>query len=233
MELLYLDIIIINRYHTAIKIIEEQINMNKDDMTPGKSAAMKIDCPVCGGKNTATYTTQTHELAYFGEVVESTIQCEKCGFRHNDILATEQKDPAKHSLIITKKSLDSRVVRSQSATVSLPEIGIKVEPGPKSEGYISNVEGVLIRFRDATERALNMFTDEVSQKNGKKVLENINKVLNGEMETLLLIEDPFGQSKIMDVHAKTEPLTDEELKNLKTGFTIIDEDEENENNKDN
>ena len=198
--------------------------MNMDDVTTGKSAEMRMDCPVCGGKNTATYTTQTHELAYFGEVVESTIQCEKCGFRHNDILATEQKDPAKHSLIISKKNLDSRVVRSQSATVSLPEIGIKVEPGPKSEGYISNVEGVLIRFRDATERALNMFTDEASQKNGKIVLENINKVLNGEMETLLLIEDPFGQSKIMDVRAKTEPLTDEELKHLKTGFTVIEDD---------
>ena len=197
--------------------------MNMDDVTTGKSAEMKIDCPVCGGKNTATYTTQTHELAYFGEIVESTIQCERCGFRHNDIITTEQKDPAKHSLIISKKNLDSRVVRSQSATVSLPEIGIKVEPGPKSEGYISNVEGVLIRFRDATERALNMFTDAKSQENGKKVLENINKVLDGEMETLLLIEDPFGQSKIMDVRAKTEPLTDEELKHLKTGFTVIED----------
>ena len=197
--------------------------MNMDDVTTGKGAEMKMDCPVCGGKNTATYTTQTHELAYFGEIVESTIQCEKCGFRHNDIIATEQKDPAKHSLIISKKNLDSRVVRSQSATVSLPEIGIKVEPGPKSEGYISNVEGVLIRFRDATERALNMFTDAKSQENGKKVLENINKVLDGEMETLLLIEDPFGQSKIMDVRAKTEPLTDEELKHLKTGFTVIED----------
>ena len=197
--------------------------MNMDDVTTGKGAEMKMDCPVCGGKNTATYTTQTHELAYFGEIVESTIQCERCGFRHNDIITTEQKDPAKHSLIISKKNLDSRVVRSQSATVSLPEIGIKVEPGPKSEGYISNVEGVLIRFRDATERALNMFTDAKSQENGKKVLENINKVLDGEMETLLLIEDPFGQSKIMDVRAKTEPLTDEELKHLKTGFTVIDD----------
>ena len=197
--------------------------MNMDDVTTGKGAEMKMDCPVCGGKNTATYTTQTHELAYFGEIVESTIQCEKCGFRHNDIITTEQKDPAKHSLIISKKNLDSRVVRSQSATVSLPEIGIKVEPGPKSEGYISNVEGVLIRFRDATERALNMFTDAKSQENGKKVLENINKVLDGEMETLLLIEDPFGQSKIMDVRAKTEPLTDEELKHLKTGFTVIED----------
>ena len=197
--------------------------MNMDDVTTGKGAEMKMDCPVCGGKNTATYTTQTHELDYFGEIVESTIQCERCGFRHNDIITTEQKDPAKHSLIISKKNLDSRVVRSQSATVSLPEIGIKVEPGPKSEGYISNVEGVLIRFRDATERALNMFTDAKSQENGKKVLENINKVLDGEMETLLLIEDPFGQSKIMDVRAKTEPLTDEELKHLKTGFTVIED----------
>lgn len=197
--------------------------MNVDEVISGKSAEMKIDCPVCGGKNTATYTTQTHELAYFGEIVESTIQCAKCGFRHNDILATEQKDPAKHSLIISKKNLDSRVVRSQSATVSLPEIGIKVEPGPKSEGYISNVEGVIVRFIEATERALNMFEDDLSQKNGKKVLENLNKVLDGEMETLLLIEDPFGQSKIMDVRAKTEPLTDEELKNLKTGFTVIEE----------
>ena len=197
--------------------------MDMDDVITGKGAEMKMDCPVCGGKNTATYTTQTHELAYFGEIVESTIQCERCGFRHNDIITTEQKDPAKHSLIISKKNLDSRVVRSQSATVSLPEIGIKVEPGPKSEGYISNVEGVLIRFRDATERALNMFTDAKSQKKKKKVLENINKVLDGEMETLLLIEDPFGQSKIMDVRAKTEPLTDEELKHLKTGFTVIED----------
>lgn len=197
--------------------------MNLDDVKTGKGAEMKIDCPVCGGKNTATYTTQTHELAYFGEIVESTIQCDKCGFRHNDILATEQKDPAKHSVIISKKNLDSRVVRSQTATVSLPEIGIKVEPGPKSEGYISNVEGVLVRFIEATERALNMFTDDASQENGKRVLEDLNKVLSGEKETLLLIEDPFGQSKIMDVRAKTEPLTDEELKNLKTGFTIIEE----------
>ena len=152
--------------------------MALDDVITGKGAEMKIDCPVCGGKNTATYTTQTHELAYFGEIVESTIQCEKCGFRHNDIIATEQKDPAKHSLIISKKNLDSRVVRSQSATVSLPEIGIKVEPGPKSEGYISNVEGVIVRFIEATERALKMFTDEASQENGKKVLENLNKILN-------------------------------------------------------
>ena len=162
--------------------------MNTDDVTTGKSAEMKMDCPVCGGKGTATYTTQTHELAYFGEVVESTIQCERCGFRHNDVLATEQKDPAKHSLIITKKSLDSRVVRSQSATVSLPEVGIKVEPGPKSEGYISNVEGVIVRFIEATERALNMFTDETSQQNGKMVLSCLSKIHSDKAKSWMFVQ---------------------------------------------
>ena len=71
-----------------------------------------------------------------------------------------------------------------------------------------------------------MFQDESSQKNGTNLLNNIEKVLNGEMKTLLLIEDPFGQSKIMDIHAKSEPLTEEELKNLKTGYVVIDENNE-------
>ena len=175
-----------------------------------ESGSMKTDCPVCGGKGTANYTTITHKIAYFGEVMESTIECEKCGFKHNDIMALEQKEPAKHSLMISGKNLSSRVVRSQTATVSLPEIGIKVEPGPKSEGYVSNIEGVITRFIDATLKALKLFTDDESQKNANA----------------LLIEDPFGQSQIMDVNAKTEPLTQEELKHLRTGFVIIDDDDE-------
>ena len=191
-----------------------------------ESGSMKTDCPVCGGKGTANYNTITHKIAYFGEVMESTIECEKCGFKHNDIMALEQKEPAKHSLMISGKNLSSRVVRSQTATVSLPEIGIKVEPGPKSEGYVSNIEGVITRFIDATLKALKLFTDDEAQKNANAVLEKLEGLLSGEAETLLLIEDPFGQSQIMDVNAKTEPLTQEELKHLRTGFVIIDDDDE-------
>ena len=117
------------------------------------------------------------------------------------------------------------MIRSQSATVTIPEIGIKVEPGPKSEGYVSNVEGVITRFKKATKRALTLFTDDESQKNAKKVLEDLDKVLNGDMEVTLIIEDPFGQSKIMDLKSVETPLTKEELKDLKTGFMVIDEDQ--------
>jgi zinc finger protein len=187
---------------------------------------MRIDCPVCHKKNSAVSDTKTVKIPYFGEVMESSIICEACGFKHSDVMSLEQHDPARHSLKINKDNLSSRVIRSQSATVSIPEIGIKVEPGPKSQGYVSNVEGVIVRFKDATQRALTLFDDEESQSNGKKVFNELDKILNGDLEVTLIIDDPFGQSKIMDLKSVETHLSEEELKHLKTGFTIIDNDSE-------
>ena len=188
-------------------------------------AEMRMDCPVCHSKNSAVNDTRTVNIPYFGDVMETTIMCEVCGFKHSDVMSLEHHDPARHTLKISENNLSSRVIRSQSATVTIPEIGIKVEPGPKSEGYVSNVEGVITRFKKATKRALTLFTDDESQKNAKKVLEDSDKVLNGDMEVTLIIEDPFGQSKIMDLKSVETPLTKEELKDLKTGFMVIDEDQ--------
>ncbi|MDL2246572.1 ZPR1 zinc finger domain-containing protein [Methanobrevibacter sp. OttesenSCG-928-K11] len=186
---------------------------------------MKINCPVCHKENGAISVMKELEVPHFGKVLETTITCDNCHFKHSDIIALEQHDPAKHELSITKDSLSSRVVRSQSATVSIPELGLKVEPGPKSEGYVTNVEGMIVRFEDAVKRALNLFCDEKSQINAKKTLENLENLKNGEIEGTLIIEDPFGQSKISDTHTIVTPLSEEELKNLKTGFTIIENEE--------
>jgi len=46
----------------------------------------------------------------------------------------------------------------------------------------------------------------------------------GERQTELIVEDPFGHSAIIHRRARKRGLTEEELKNLKTGFTTIDAD---------
>ena len=76
--------------------------------------------------------------------------------------------------------MNVRVVKSQSATITIPELGVKVEPGPQSQSYISNVEGVLKRFEDAVETALSWAEDDESRKNAVKILEEIDEVKNGE-----------------------------------------------------
>ncbi|WP_407374142.1 ZPR1 zinc finger domain-containing protein [Methanobrevibacter sp.] len=184
---------------------------------------MIIKCPACSVEGKAKSIMKELNIPHFGQVLETSIQCPVCGFKHSDIIALEQRDPAKYVLEINKNTLTVRVVRSQSATVSIPEVGIKVEPGPKSEGYVTNVEGILNRFEDAVKKALNLFDDEESQNNGKNILKQIQDLKEGNGTATLIIQDPFGQSNIVSDSAEILEIPEEELKNLKTGFSHIED----------
>lgn len=184
---------------------------------------MVIKCPACGIEGIAKSIMKEIEIPHFGQVMETTIHCPECGFKHSDIIALEQNDPAKYELEINMNTLSVRVVRSQSATVIIPEAGIKVEPGPKSEGYVTNVEGVLTRFEGAVKKALNLFDDEESQKNAKSTLTQIQELKKGNGTATLIILDPFGQSNVVSDSVKISEIPEEELNGLKTGFSVIED----------
>lgn len=184
---------------------------------------MIIKCPACSVEGIAKSMMKEIEIPHFGKVLETTIQCPECGFKHSDVIALEQNDPAKYTIEINKNNLSVRVVRSQSATVTIPELGVKVEPGPKSEGYVTNVEGILTRFEEAVKKAMNLFDDEESQKNAQNTLNNILELKKGNGTATLIIHDPFGQSNIVSESVKIEEIPEEELHSLKTGFSHIEE----------
>ena len=184
---------------------------------------MIIKCPACSIEGVAKSIMKEIEIPHFGKVLETTIQCPSCGFKHSDIIALEQNDPAKYILEINKNNLSVRVVRSQSATVSIPEVGVKVEPGPKSEGYVTNVEGIITRFEDAVKKALNLFEDDESQKNAKNTLKNLEELKKGNANATLIIHDPFGQSNIVSDSVEILEIPEEELRELKTGFSHIED----------
>ena len=184
---------------------------------------MIIKCPACAIEGVAKSIMKELEIPHFGKVMETTIICPSCGFKHSDIISLEQNDPAKYVLEINKNNLSIRVVRSQSATVIIPEVGVKVEPGPKSEGYVTNVEGVLTRFESAIKKALNLFDDEESQKNATTALESIRELKKGNDTATLIMLDPFGQSNIVSEKVEILEIPEEELRDLKTGFAHIED----------
>jgi zinc finger protein len=187
---------------------------------------MISNCPICGNLKCVEVNTRTDNIPYFGEIMESTLLCRECGYKHSDTICLEQKEPVHYSLLIGKKELNTRVIKSQSATLSIPELGLKVEPGPKSQGYVSNVEGVLDRFEKAVATALAWADDPVAQDNAKDILEALHQVRYEERQTELVVEDPFGHSAILHPEARKRDLTTDELEKLKTGFTIINSEEE-------
>ncbi|CDG65429.1 MAG: zinc finger protein [Methanobacterium sp.] len=186
---------------------------------------MLANCPVCNAHQSVEVTTKTEEIPYFGEIMESTMLCSECGFKHADTICIDPKEPVKYTLTVGKENLNSRVVKSQSTTITIPEIGLKVEPGPQSQGYVSNVEGVLNRFEKAVKTAISWTEDDQVKKNATQILEYLEDVKNGAKKVTMIMEDPFGHSIIIDEAAVKSGLSEEEIKKLKTGFTTFENDE--------
>jgi zinc finger protein len=188
---------------------------------------MKANCPICKVKGSMELKTKTEKIPYFGEIMESTVKCKECGFKHSDVICLDSKEPVKYILKIDKNKMNIRVVKSQSATVNIPELGLKVEPGPQSQGYVSNVEGILERFKKAVNTALSWAENENSKENAIRILEMMDEIKNGDRTATLIIKDPFGHSLIEDENIIKSKLSPEEIKNLKTGFTTIENNEIN------
>lgn len=189
---------------------------------------MYSDCPVCGGQKTLEVTNRTDNIPYFGDILETAVLCKECGYQSSDSISLSQNDPMRFTLEIDESKLNTRVAKSQTATLTIPDLGLKVEPGPKSQGYVSNVEGILNRFESAIVRALTLEgenIDKTVEDNALNLIEKLASIKMGELSTKLVLEDPFGNSVIDDEDAVKELLSSEEAEKLQTGFTTIDQSE--------
>ncbi len=111
-----------------------------------------------------------------------------------------------------------RVVKSSTGIVEIPELGVTIKPGPASEGYVSNVEGVLDRIQSTLKLAIKK-AEPKKRERGKNLLKKIRAIRKGRLKVKLIITDPFGNSAIVDERVKKRALDQRELKSLKIGDT--------------
>lgn len=178
-------------------------------------------CPLC---NRETHTNWVKDnIPFFGEVIHITTNCE-CGFRYSDTLITDQKSPIHYEMPVqTEKDLSARVVRSTSGTIKIPELGIEIEPGPASESFVSNIEGVLDRVNDILEM-IARWDDDEKKKRAMELKSKIEKVKAGALSITVILEDPMGNSAIISENASCRELTEDEAKCLKTGTIVFEKD---------
>jgi len=162
-----------------------------------------MKCPVCGRE--MRITEIPYEIPYFGKAVLFSLIC-SCGYKFSDVILPEAKSGAKYRIKVNESTLSARVIKSSSATIRIPELGIEVFPGPASEGYISNVEGVLLRIENAVKIAMLFSEREGERKRGKEVLETLEKARKGKKEITLIIEDSTGNSAILHELAEKEEI---------------------------
>ena len=160
-------------------------------------------CPDCGKNMTFVYDTEN--IPYFSDILLISGICE-CGFRIVDTMVLNEREPCMWELKVSQiEDLNARVIRSSSATFEIPELGIEVKPGPACSGFVSNVEGVLLRAEEAVQCSLSSAEgDELHQ--AVQILEHITEARDGKFTFTLKITDPSGNSGIVSPKAKKTKL---------------------------
>ena len=191
---------------------------NKQDNTHKKDNANVIDgspetltgqrCPICM-KDTLTLMEMDRDVPYFGKVYIFSMSCSDCGYHKADT-ESEKNEPAKYTLEITsEEDMNIRVVKSSTATVKIPRI-MSIEPGPTSNGYITNIEGLLNRVKVMLEKARDDAEDNEERKKAKNMLKKVQDAMWGNDKLTVILEDPHGNSAIISekaVKAKMKPIT--------------------------
>jgi zinc finger protein len=173
--------------------------MEKDE---GVDILENQPCPMCH-KEALTLRDMKRDIPYFGQCYIFSMDCSNCNYHMADVESADEegKKPVKYTLEIEdEKDLAIRVVKSSQATVKIPHL-LEITPGPISNGYVTNVEGILNRVKKTIE---DMKDDEdpAVQKKAKNQLKKIQRVLWGREKVTLIIQDPTGNSAIISEKAK-------------------------------
>jgi len=184
-------------------------------------------CFVCDIGRLVLNTT-TIDIPNFGEVSVTTFICDHCGYRSTDVIPVEARPPARYSCKVDgDPSLSIRIIRSSTGTIRIPEIGVRIDPGTVSEGYITNSEGVLNRVETIIDqvlkeanRALERGEDEPANKEKASrcmaLNDRIKAAKEGNDSLTIILEDPLGNSGMVGPSGRVikSPLGPEDIADL-------------------
>jgi zinc finger protein len=159
-------------------------------------------CPSCNEEVDWLYTTEN--IPYFSDILIISCLCPKCGYHFSDVQNINTNEPIRYTFTIkSEEDLSVRIVRSGTAIVTIPELGIEINPGPACEGFVSNTEGILCRIDQILDNVL-IDGDDIQQKQAMSLKKRVAETKEGKGELTLIIEDPNGNSLIDSESAKKE-----------------------------
>src|SRR3989338_5818359 len=180
-----------------------------------------IQCPNC--QKPAKLVQYLQEIPHFGKLLFSTLSCENSVFKLSDVFCTEFKKPVQYSACIdSEKDLSLKIVKSSTATVEIPELGVLVEPGAASEGYFSNIEGFLDRVQQVAQILVDSAKNPEEINAARKSLEKIKKAREGNLAFSIIVKDPFGNSALLGDNVERKELSEKEAASLKKPFLVLE-----------
>ncbi|KAI8560502.1 hypothetical protein RHMOL_Rhmol04G0261300 [Rhododendron molle] len=154
-------------------------------------------CMRCG-KNGITRFLLT-SIPHFRKILLSAFECPHCNERNNEVQSGEIQPRGCHFQLHfpsgDRKMLNRQVVKSETATIKIPELDFEIPPEAQ-RGSLSTVEGILVRAADEL-GALQETRKKVNPQTAEAIdhfLLKLKAYANAESPFTLILDDPAGNS---------------------------------------
>ena len=178
-------------------------NLSAEDSTYTEPTEIESLCINCGA-NGVTKLLLTR-IPHYKEIILMSFHCEECGFSNNEIQSggvIQEKGLRVKVVISSERDLCRQVVKSDFATVTIPELDLEIPPKGQ-KGEISTVEGILARTVAALEQdqPVRRHMDPEGAEQIEKFVARIQDTLKLQEPFVLEIDDPTGNSFIENPNA--------------------------------
>uniref|UniRef100_A0A8C8IL05 Zinc finger protein ZPR1 n=1 Tax=Oncorhynchus tshawytscha TaxID=74940 RepID=A0A8C8IL05_ONCTS len=184
---------------------EEEKPSNDIDCMRNEVLTFNTNCPECNAP--ASTNMKLVQIPHFKEVIIMATNCDDCGHRTNEVKsggATEELG-TKITLHLTDVSDMSRdLLKSETCSILIPELEFELGMAAVG-GKFTTLEGLLKDIKDLIV-SKNPFTcgdSSTSDRTEKLKLfgEKIDKIMAGEMDVHVVLDDPAGNSYLQNVYA--------------------------------
>ncbi|KAF3451100.1 hypothetical protein FNV43_RR07189 [Rhamnella rubrinervis] len=157
-------------------------------------------CMRCGDNGITRFLLTL--IPHFRKILLSAFECPHCGERNNEVQFAGELQPKGCSYHLEvpsgdPKMLNRQVVKSESATIKIPELDFEIPPEAQ-RGTLSTVEGILVRAACELE-ALQEERKKVNPQTAEAIEQFLLKLkacANGDLSFTFVVDDPAGNSFI-------------------------------------
>ncbi|MCD6358031.1 MAG: ZPR1 zinc finger domain-containing protein [Thermoproteales archaeon] len=149
----------------------------------------EMECPYCGAP------MQVREVVYrmprIGRTLLVSKRCPTCGYRRSEVVPLEARGRVRvYYRVEGARDLYARVIRSNVASIEVPELGASITPGAAAPMVVTNIEGILRLFLEAV-KSLEVMGEDVGDAE-----EELRRLAEEGGRFTLVLDDPLGISSV-------------------------------------
>jgi len=175
-------------------------DIDADSQAPTQIESLCVNCEQNG-----ITTILLTKIPFYKEVILMSFRCEHCGFSNCELQSgskIQDRGVTFKVKIKEKEDLNLQIVKSDSASLSVPEIELEVPP-ESQKGVVTTVEGILKRTIEG------LMQDQPVRKHmapddAQKIEEYVAKIedlLEATTPFYVILTDPAGNSFVQNRHA--------------------------------